>query len=53
MIFRTSYPLQPIQRTVDETEALPLKPEVKRMWFYDNAARILGLPPHPPGDRVG
>jgi predicted TIM-barrel fold metal-dependent hydrolase len=49
MIFGTSYPLQPILRTVAETEALPLKPEVKKMWFYDNAARLLGLPPRPPG----
>ena len=49
MIIGTSYPLQPILRTVAETEALPLKSEVKKLWFYDNAARLLGLPPRPPG----
>lgn len=44
MIFGTSYPLQPIVRTVRETEALGLKPEVLHKWFYANAARLLGLP---------
>jgi predicted TIM-barrel fold metal-dependent hydrolase len=24
-------------------EALPLKPEVKRKWLHDNAARFLGI----------
>lgn len=44
MIFGTSYPLQPILRTVAEQRALPLKPEVQQMWMHDNAARVLGLP---------
>ncbi len=43
MIFGTSYPLQPIQRTIDETRALSLKPEVQHKWMYSNAARLLGL----------
>jgi len=45
MIFGSSYPLQPIVRTVQETKALALKPEVQKKWLYDNAARLLGLPP--------
>jgi predicted TIM-barrel fold metal-dependent hydrolase len=43
MIFGTSYPLQPIQRTIEETKALSLKPEVQHKWMYANAARLLGL----------
>lgn len=43
IIFGTSYPLVPVQRSVQEIEALPLKDAVRRKWLHDNAARFLGL----------
>lgn len=43
MIFGTSFPLQPIRRTLEETLALPLKETVKKKWLYENAARVLGM----------
>lgn len=43
IIFGTSYPLVPVQRSVKEVEELPLKDEVKRKWLHDNAARFLRL----------
>jgi len=32
-----------IRQLADQVMALPLKPEVKRKWLYDNAARLFGL----------
>jgi predicted TIM-barrel fold metal-dependent hydrolase len=43
MIFGTSYPMQPIDRAVEELLALPLKDGVKEKWLYSNAARLLEL----------
>ena len=43
IIFGTSYPMMPVERSMDEIEALPLKDGVKRKWMHDNAARFLGL----------
>ena len=43
IIFGTSYPLVPVERSVKEVEELPLKDHVKRKWLHDNAARFLGL----------
>ena len=43
IIFGTSYPLMPIERTIREVEALPLSETVKRKWLYENARRFLGL----------
>lgn len=43
IIFGTSYPLIPVQRSVQEIEALPLKDSIKRKWLHDNAARFLRL----------
>ncbi len=43
IIFGTSYPLLPVERSIAEIEALPLKEPVKRKWLHDNAARFLGL----------
>lgn len=43
MMFGTSFPLQPIRRTLEETLALPLKETVKAKWLYENAARVLGV----------
>lgn len=45
MIFATSFPLLPIVRTVQELQALPLKPENMKKWLYGNAARLLKLDP--------
>jgi len=41
IIFGTSYPLLPVERSMAELEALPLKDGVKRKWLHDNAARFL------------
>jgi uncharacterized protein len=43
MIFGSSFPLLPVERSIKEIEALPLKDNVKRKWLHDNAARFLGL----------
>jgi predicted TIM-barrel fold metal-dependent hydrolase len=43
IIFGSAYPMMPVERCVEEINALPLKPEVRRMWLHDNAARFLGL----------
>ena len=43
MLFGTSFPMQPIERAVEEMNALPLKEAVRRKWMYDNTARVLGL----------
>jgi len=43
MIFGSAYPMQPIDRSVAEINALPIKDEVKKKWLHDNAARFLGL----------
>jgi predicted TIM-barrel fold metal-dependent hydrolase len=43
MFFGSSFPMQPIERAVEETLALPLKDSVKEKWLYANAARFLGL----------
>jgi hypothetical protein len=43
IVFGSAYPMQPIARALSEVEALPLKPEVRRKWLHDNAARFLRL----------
>lgn len=43
MMFGTSYPMQPVDRAVEEALALPLKEAVKEKWLYANAARFLEL----------
>lgn len=43
ILFGTSFPMQPIERAVEEMLALPLKDAVKEKWLYGNAARFLGL----------
>jgi hypothetical protein len=43
ILFGTSYPLVPVERSVKEVGELPLKDEVKRKWLHDNAARFLRL----------
>ncbi|MCC6471534.1 MAG: amidohydrolase [Alphaproteobacteria bacterium] len=41
IIFGTSYPLLPVERSIAEIEALPIKDASKRKWLHDNAARFL------------
>ena len=41
IMFGTSYPLLPVERSIQEIEALPLKDASKRKWLHDNAARFL------------
>ena len=43
VIFGTSWPLLPFQRTIEEIRALPLKPAVVDKWLGGNLARVLGL----------
>ena len=43
VIFGTSYPMMPVEQALAEIEALPLKPDSRRAWLHDNAARFLGL----------
>jgi hypothetical protein len=43
IIFGTSYPLLPLERSIAEIDALPLKDASKRKWLHDNAARFLRL----------
>jgi predicted TIM-barrel fold metal-dependent hydrolase len=44
IIFGTAYPMMPVERSLAEVDALPLKPGVRQKWLHDNAARLLGVP---------
>lgn len=43
VLFASSWPLLPVERTIQEIRELPLKETVMEKWFYRNAARLLGL----------
>jgi uncharacterized protein len=43
ILFASSWPLLPLDRTIGEIKELPLKEEVKEKWLYRNSARLLGL----------
>lgn len=43
ILFGSSFPMQPVERAVEEVMALPLKDAVKEKWLYGNAARFLGM----------
>lgn len=43
IIWGSSYPLTPLQRTLDDIRALELPEAVERKWLHDNAARFFGL----------
>jgi len=43
MLFGSSFPMQPVERAVQELADLPLKDAVREKWLYGNAARLLGL----------
>jgi uncharacterized protein len=44
IIFGSAYPMMPVEQAIAEIEALPLKPETRRAWLHDNAARFLRIP---------
>ena len=41
IIFGSAYPMMPVDQALQEIDALPLKPETRRAWVHDNAARFL------------
>jgi uncharacterized protein len=43
MIYGSAYPMMPIERSLAEIDALPLKEGVRQKWLHDNAARLLGV----------
>lgn len=43
IIFGSSYPLMPVERSIREIEALPIEEPVRRKWLYENAKRFLRL----------
>ncbi len=43
ILFASAWPLISLEEAVSEVCALPLKDEVKEMWLYSNAAKLLGL----------
>jgi predicted TIM-barrel fold metal-dependent hydrolase len=43
IIFGSSYPLMPVERSVREIGELPLKAEIRDKWLYGNAKRFLRL----------
>ncbi len=45
MIFGTDFPVLDFARTIDEIDALELRPEARRALLRDNVVRIYGLDP--------
>ena len=43
IIYGSAYPMMPIERSLAEIDALPLKDGVRQKWLHDNAARLLGV----------
>ena len=43
IIYGSAFPMMPIDRSLAEVAALPLKEGVHQKWMHDNAARLLGL----------
>jgi predicted TIM-barrel fold metal-dependent hydrolase len=43
VLFGTAWPLVMFDTAVNDTKALPLKPEVREKWLYKNAARLLKI----------
>ncbi|MCB1733170.1 MAG: amidohydrolase family protein, partial [Halieaceae bacterium] len=43
VLFGTDFPVLRFERTVQEIDALGLKPEVRRKFMRDNALRVYGL----------
>lgn len=43
VIFGSAWPMQPVERAVEEVRALPLKDGVADRWLGGNAKRLLGL----------
>ncbi|MES1926688.1 amidohydrolase family protein [Salinisphaera sp. T31B1] len=43
MIFGSAYPMMPVEKALNEFEALPIPDAVRRKWLHDNAADFLGI----------
>ncbi len=43
ILFATAWPLVMFDTAVADVKGLPLKPEVREKWFYNNAARLLKI----------
>ncbi|MCC7428187.1 MAG: amidohydrolase family protein [Alphaproteobacteria bacterium] len=43
MIWGSAFPMQPVERTLEELQALPFKDGVQQKWLYENCARFLRL----------
>lgn len=44
IIFGSSYPLTPVQRSIDDIDSLGLEPGIRHKWVYQNACNFLRLP---------
>lgn len=44
IIFGSSYPLTPLQQSLDDIDSLGLAPEIRHKWLYQNACNFLRLP---------
>lgn len=44
IIFGSSYPLTPVQRSIDDIDTLGLDPAIRHKWVYQNACNFLRLP---------
>jgi len=43
VIFGSDFPVLRFKRTVDEIEALNLKPAVRKKFFHDNVKKVYGI----------
>lgn len=43
IIWGSAFPMQPVERTLAEVRALPLKDGVEQKWLHDNCARFLRI----------
>lgn len=44
IIYGSSYPLTPLQQSLDDINSLGLEPDIRHKWMYQNACNFLGLP---------
>ncbi|MBE7522627.1 MAG: amidohydrolase [Burkholderiales bacterium] len=44
IIFGSSYPLTPVQSSLDDIDALGLEPAIRHKWLFQNACNFLRLP---------
>ncbi len=43
VMYGSKWPLLDLKQSVEEVRALPLKEDVKELWLWGNARRLLGL----------